>query len=117
MADTNKSLDLFEDTPPPSPREGASEEERREDEMERSEIEERGQKVTTTESRLMISKIVCKDFKSYAGVKELGPFHKVRCTKGLSRGERGGGLCSIKRDMRSVHPESICMLYSNIHTM
>lgn len=27
--------------------------------------------------RLMISKIVCTNFKSYAGVKELGPFHKV----------------------------------------
>lgn len=29
------------------------------------------------EPRLMISKIVCENFKSYAGVKELGPFHKV----------------------------------------
>ncbi len=28
--------------------------------------------------RLIISKIVCENFKSYAGVKELGPFHKVR---------------------------------------
>lgn len=27
--------------------------------------------------RLMIAKIVCTNFKSYAGVKELGPFHKV----------------------------------------
>lgn len=27
--------------------------------------------------RLMITKIVCENFKSYAGVKELGPFHKV----------------------------------------
>ncbi len=27
--------------------------------------------------RLIISKIVCENFKSYAGVKELGPFHKV----------------------------------------
>ena len=27
--------------------------------------------------RLIITKIVCKDFKSYAGVQELGPFHKV----------------------------------------
>ena len=27
--------------------------------------------------RLMISKIVCTNFKSYAGLKELGPFHKV----------------------------------------
>ena len=31
----------------------------------------------STEPRLMISKIVCENFKSYAGVKELGPFHKV----------------------------------------
>ena len=30
--------------------------------------------------RLMISKIVCTNFKSYAGVKELGPFHKVIIT-------------------------------------
>ena len=36
-----------------------------------------GQKVNTDNSRLMIAKIVCEDFKSYAGVKELGPFHKV----------------------------------------
>ena len=28
--------------------------------------------------RLMISKIVCENFKSYAGIKELGPFHKAR---------------------------------------
>ena len=28
--------------------------------------------------RLTIAKIVCENFKSYAGVKELGPFHKVR---------------------------------------
>ena len=27
--------------------------------------------------RLMISKIVCENFKSYAGTKILGPFHKV----------------------------------------
>ena len=31
----------------------------------------------TVEPRLMITKIVCENFKSYAGVKELGPFHKV----------------------------------------
>ena len=30
-----------------------------------------------TETRLMITKIVCENFKSYAGVRELGPFHKV----------------------------------------
>ena len=28
-------------------------------------------------SRLIIEKIVCENFKSYAGVRELGPFHKV----------------------------------------
>ena len=32
---------------------------------------------TPDKPRLMISKIVCTNFKSYAGVKELGPFHKV----------------------------------------
>ena len=31
-----------------------------------------------TPSRLMITKIVCKNFKSYAGEKVLGPFHKVK---------------------------------------
>lgn len=30
------------------------------------------------EPRLLIIKIVCENFKSYAGVKELGPFHKVQ---------------------------------------
>lgn len=29
--------------------------------------------------RLMITKIVCENFKSYAGTKVLGPFHKVGC--------------------------------------
>lgn len=33
--------------------------------------------VTQDTSRLMITKIVCENFKSYAGVKVLGPFHKV----------------------------------------
>lgn len=65
MAEVDKSLDLFEDTPT-SPGEMVEEEGR--------ESEERGQKVA---NRLMISKIVCRDFKSYAGEKELGPFHKV----------------------------------------
>lgn len=27
--------------------------------------------------RLLIKKLVCENFKSYAGIKELGPFHKV----------------------------------------
>lgn len=31
-----------------------------------------------TPPRLMITKIVCKNFKSYAGEKVLGPFHKVK---------------------------------------
>ncbi len=35
------------------------------------------QEVMETEARLMISKIVCENFKSYAGTRELGPFHKV----------------------------------------
>ena len=29
------------------------------------------------EPRLMITKIACENFKSYAGTQELGPFHKV----------------------------------------
>lgn len=37
------------------------------------------QEVSTEETRLMIPKIVCENFKSYAGIRELGPFHKV-CT-------------------------------------
>jgi len=36
-----------------------------------------GEDITEPEARLMISKIVCENFKSYAGIKELGPFHKV----------------------------------------
>ena len=32
----------------------------------------------TRETRLMITKITNENFKSYAGVKELGTFHKVR---------------------------------------
>ena len=43
-----------------------------------SEGEEQREAVATQDQpRLMISKIVCTNFKSYAGVKELGPFHKV----------------------------------------
>lgn len=34
----------------------------------------------TNTARLMITKIVNENFKSYAGVQELGPFHKVRTT-------------------------------------
>ncbi len=65
MADADKSLDLFEDdTPAVEQREVGGEAE--------------GDTVTADpENRLMISKITCRDFKSYAGVKELGPFHKV----------------------------------------
>ena len=32
----------------------------------------------TSTARLMITKIVNENFKSYAGTQELGPFHKVR---------------------------------------
>ena len=35
---------------------------------------------TSRESRLMITKIVNENFKSYAGIQELGPFHKVSST-------------------------------------
>lgn len=31
----------------------------------------------TNPARLMITKIVNENFKSYAGIQELGPFHKV----------------------------------------
>ena len=66
MTDADASLELFEAEGEVSGGEEGSQELG----------EDEGQKVTT-ESRLMISKIVCRDFKSYAGVKELGPFHKV----------------------------------------
>lgn len=38
---------------------------------------ESGEVTESDPARLMISKVVCENFKSYAGVKELGPFHKV----------------------------------------
>ena len=61
MGDPEESMELFE-----------------EDTLTEPGVEgELSQQVTSNEARLMISKIVCRDFKSYAGVKELGPFHKV----------------------------------------
>ena len=39
---------------------------------------EKGEGEGEQPERLMITRIVCTNFKSYAGVKELGPFHKVR---------------------------------------
>jgi len=45
--------------------------------MDTSLVEPPGANPQAHEPRLMISKIVCENFKSYAGVKELGPFHKV----------------------------------------
>ena len=47
--------------------------------------------------RLMITKIVCENFKSYAGTKVLGPFHKVSCF--LVKYSEGGGN-------RAVHSSS-----------
>lgn len=47
-----------------------------------SEVEETasgGSEVANGHPRLMITKIVCENFKSYAGTKVLGPFHKVGC--------------------------------------
>lgn len=35
-------------------------------------------KTTVNNPRLIIKKIVLKDFKSYAGIVSIGPFHKVR---------------------------------------
>lgn len=40
-------------------------------------MEEEQQQERSTESRLIITKIVNENFKSYAGKQELGPFHKV----------------------------------------
>ena len=33
----------------------------------------------TNKPRPIITKMVLENFKSYAGVKEIGPFHKVHC--------------------------------------
>lgn len=66
MGDSEESMDLFEENTPPEQVEGEQQVEG-----------ELSQHITPKETRLMISKIVCRDFKSYAGVKELGPFHKV----------------------------------------
>ena len=38
----------------------------------------------TNPARLMITKIVNENFKSYAGIQELGPFHKVSESKYLT---------------------------------
>ena len=40
-------------------------------------VEEPNGGKTNRESRLIIKKIVNENFKSYAGIQELGPFHKV----------------------------------------
>lgn len=35
---------------------------------------------STPKSRLMITKMVLENFKSYAGIQNIGPFHKVNCS-------------------------------------
>jgi len=40
-----------------------------------------GDAFDTNGPRLMITHIVNEDFKSYAGIQSLGPFHKVACNK------------------------------------
>ena len=42
------------------------------------------QEGSNNKERLMIHKIVNEDFKSYAGVQELGPFHKVSTSNFIS---------------------------------
>ena len=45
---------------------------------ERMEMEHPNVRTEATTARLMITKIVNENFKSYAGTQELGPFHKVQ---------------------------------------
>lgn len=45
--------------------------------QERSDMEHPNIRTETSTARLMITKIVNENFKSYAGTQELGPFHKV----------------------------------------
>ena len=40
-------------------------------------MEEKHEEPTGTIRRLMITKLVLENFKSYGGIKEIGPFHKV----------------------------------------
>ena len=61
---------------------GETKEEEEEEEEERSEGRERemseeGEK----RARLVIRELELENFKSYAGVQKVGPFHKVRCQK------------------------------------
>lgn len=60
-----------------------------------SEVEETaswGSEEANGRPRLMITKIVCENFKSYAGTKVLGPFHKVWVFH-VGCGDRGQQYC------------------------
>ena len=59
------------------------EEEERSEGRER-EMSEEGEK----RARLVIRELELENFKSYAGVQKVGPFHKVRCQKKRKRIER-----------------------------
>ena len=60
--------------------------------------------------RLMISKIVCTNFKSYAGVRELGPFHKVI----ISCHSFCTSTCVCVRAYRHVYVPCMCI---NVYTI
>ena len=63
------------------------------------------------EERLMITNIVCENFKSYAGVKNLGPFHKVRA---LIRNS-GHYLERLRLVLLIVHVMLISLCYSLLY--
>jgi structural maintenance of chromosome 4 len=84
-----------------------------------SEGEEQREAVATPDQpRLMISKIVCTNFKSYAGVKELGPFHK--CFTSIV-GPNGSGKSNVIDSMlfvfgyraRKIRSKKISVLIHN----
>ena len=72
-----------------------------------SEVEETasgGSEEANGHPRLMITKIVCENFKSYAGTKVLGPFHKVGCFMwGMGRGDNYIVLLGSSLSVLHVH--------------
>lgn len=61
-----------------NPNEQGSEQSNREEMMD---VEHSNITTENATARLMITKIVNENFKSYAGTQELGPFHKVRLNR------------------------------------
>lgn len=57
--------------------------------------------------RLMISKIVCTNFKSYAGVKELGPFHKVKISHNKT-------LCDVQYVQEQTLPQITMLIFPTL---